>query len=94
MSLGLLTLENLRCLRRAELELHPGRNLIIGANGSSPAHNAEALALIATGRVRVDDLITHRLPLESTLDALGIVSRGEHDLPSPGCPGRAGRVSA
>ncbi|HXA60387.1 MAG TPA: zinc-dependent dehydrogenase [Streptosporangiaceae bacterium] len=50
---------------------------IIGANGSSPAHNAEALALIATGRVRVDDLITHRLPLESTLDALGIVSRGE-----------------
>jgi L-iditol 2-dehydrogenase len=50
---------------------------IVGANGSSPAHNAKALDLIATGRVRVDDLITHRLPLEAVLDAIGIVARGE-----------------
>jgi L-iditol 2-dehydrogenase len=49
---------------------------IVGANGSSPAHNAAALDLIASGRVRVDELITHRLPLESTLDALDLVARG------------------
>jgi L-iditol 2-dehydrogenase len=50
---------------------------IVGANGSSPAHNARALELIASGQVRVDDLITHRLPLQATLEALDIVARGE-----------------
>lgn len=50
---------------------------IVGANGSSPAHNARALDLIATGAVPVKDLITHRLPLDGTLEALDIVSRGE-----------------
>ncbi|MEU8659311.1 zinc-dependent dehydrogenase [Actinoplanes philippinensis] len=50
---------------------------IVGANGSSPAHNAEALNLVATGAVPVADLITHRLPLESAIDAFGIVARGE-----------------
>jgi L-iditol 2-dehydrogenase len=50
---------------------------IVGANGSSPAHNARALDLIATGVLPVDDLITHRLPLEQVLDGIGIVARGE-----------------
>jgi L-iditol 2-dehydrogenase len=50
---------------------------IVGVNGSSPAHNAAALALIASGAVPVADLITHRLPLESIIDALDIVARGE-----------------
>lgn len=50
---------------------------IVGANGSSPAHNKEALALIASGAVPVADLITHRLPLDGALDAFGIVARGE-----------------
>jgi len=50
---------------------------IVGANGSSPAHNKQALALIASGEVPVKDLITHRLPLDGVLDAIGIVSRGE-----------------
>lgn len=50
---------------------------IVGANGSSPAHNREALALIASGAVPVTDLITHRLPLSRTLDAFDIVARGE-----------------
>ncbi|MGW4460837.1 zinc-dependent dehydrogenase [Micromonospora sp. NPDC004704] len=50
---------------------------IVGANGSSPAHNAEALRLIATGAVPVADLITHRLPLDRAIDAFGIVARGE-----------------
>lgn len=50
---------------------------IVGANGSSPAQNREALALIASGAVPVTDLITHRLPLAQTLDAFDIVARGE-----------------
>lgn len=50
---------------------------IVGANGSSPADNAEALRLIATGEVPVSDLITHTLPLDRVLDAFGIVARGE-----------------
>ena len=50
---------------------------IVGANGSSPAHNKEALALIASGAVAVSDLITHHLPLDAAVDAFGIVARGE-----------------
>ncbi|QKG18762.1 zinc-dependent dehydrogenase [Actinomadura verrucosospora] len=49
---------------------------IVGANGSSPAHNARALRLIATGAVPVADLITHRLPLTGVLDAIDTVARG------------------
>ncbi|MFC4895715.1 zinc-dependent dehydrogenase [Streptosporangium amethystogenes subsp. fukuiense] len=50
---------------------------IVGANGSSPAHNARALGLIADGSVPVSDLITHRLPLAEVLEGIDIVSRGE-----------------
>jgi L-iditol 2-dehydrogenase len=50
---------------------------IVGANGSSPAHNARALELIASGAVPVADLITHRLPLDQVLTALDVVARGE-----------------
>ncbi len=50
---------------------------IVGANGSSPQHNAEALDLIATGAVPVADLITHRLPLDEVRAAIDIVSSGE-----------------
>ncbi|MDI6103483.1 zinc-dependent dehydrogenase [Actinoplanes sp. NEAU-A12] len=57
--------------------VHYRELMIIGANGSSPAHNAEALQLVASGAVPVADLITHRLSLESAIDAFGIVARGE-----------------
>ncbi len=57
--------------------VHYSELTVVGANGSSPAHNARALALIASGAVPVVDLITHRLPLDGVLDALEIVSRGE-----------------
>ena len=50
---------------------------IVGVNGSSPAHNKQALELIASGAVPVTDLITHRLPLERVLEAFDIVARGE-----------------
>jgi L-iditol 2-dehydrogenase len=50
---------------------------IVGANGSSPDHNKRALELIASGAVPVDDLITHRMPLDGLLDAIHTVSTGE-----------------
>lgn len=50
---------------------------IVGANGSSPRHNARALRLIDSGQVPVEDLITHQLQLEDIPAALGIVARGE-----------------
>lgn len=50
---------------------------IVGANGSSPDHNARALDLIATGAVRVSDLVTHRMPLSDVLSAIDTVARGE-----------------
>ena len=50
---------------------------IVGANGSSPRHNADALGLIATGTIPAADLITHRLPLDNVLDAIATVESGE-----------------
>jgi len=50
---------------------------IVGANGSSPEHNRRALDLIASGKVRVDDLVTHRMPLTDVLSAIDIVAKGE-----------------
>jgi L-iditol 2-dehydrogenase len=49
---------------------------LVGASGSSPAQNAQALELIASGAVPAGRLITDRLPLERILDAFDIVSRG------------------
>jgi L-iditol 2-dehydrogenase len=50
---------------------------IVGANGSSPDHNRRALDLIATGAVRVADLVTHRMPLTDELAAIDTVAKGE-----------------
>ncbi|HTC44220.1 MAG TPA: DNA replication/repair protein RecF [Steroidobacteraceae bacterium] len=50
MSLGALSIQNLRCLRQVDLELHPGRNLIIGANGSGKTSLLEAVFLLGRGR--------------------------------------------
>jgi L-iditol 2-dehydrogenase len=50
---------------------------IVGANGSSPDHNARALDLIATDRVGVADLVTHRMPLTDVLSAIDTVAKGD-----------------
>jgi len=48
------------------------------AYGAAPADLAMAMDLIATGRVAVTDLITHRLPLERAQEGFGLVaSAGE-----------------
>jgi L-iditol 2-dehydrogenase len=50
---------------------------VFGAYGSAPRHNREALSLIADGLVRVDDLITHRMPLAEVGRAIDTVMSGE-----------------
>lgn len=43
--------------------------------GAAPADLAVAMDLIASGRVRVEDLVTHRLPLERAAEGFGLVER-------------------
>lgn len=50
MSLVGLEIERLRCVQHAELELHPGTNLITGANGSGKTSLLEAVYLLGRGR--------------------------------------------
>jgi L-iditol 2-dehydrogenase len=50
---------------------------VLGAYGSAPRHNREALSLIAEGVVRVDDLITHWMPLGDVHRAIETVTSGE-----------------
>jgi len=50
MSLSTLTIGNLRCIARAELELQPTHNLVWGANGSGKTSFLEAVYLLGRGR--------------------------------------------
>jgi threonine dehydrogenase-like Zn-dependent dehydrogenase len=54
----------------------PGHWLAYGPYAMSSI-NRQALDLIATGAVPVADLITHRLPLERTVEGIHTVTRGE-----------------
>ncbi len=50
MSLAELSLENVRSLRQARLDLHPGHNLIWGSNASGKTSLLEAVFLLGRGR--------------------------------------------
>lgn len=50
---------------------------LYGANGSSPAQNLQALSLISSGKVKVSDLITHRVSLENVQQAIDAVLSGK-----------------
>ncbi len=45
-----LTVRDFRCVEQAELSLHPGRNLLWGANGSGKTSLLEAMFLLGRGR--------------------------------------------
>ncbi|MGH2662354.1 MAG: zinc-dependent dehydrogenase [Actinomycetota bacterium] len=57
--------------------VHYRELFVLGAYGSAPRHNREALALISSGAVPVEDLITHRLPLGEVGRAIDAVTSGE-----------------
>ncbi len=50
MILSELSVRDLRCIEQAELSLHPGRNLIWGANGSGKTSLLEGMFLLGRGR--------------------------------------------
>ena len=50
MSLSELTVDDLRCIEHAELELHPSQNLISGGNGSGKTSLLESIFLLGRGR--------------------------------------------
>jgi DNA replication and repair protein RecF len=50
MPLAELTVDDLRCIERAEIELHPRHNLVWGSNGSGKTSLLEAIFLLGRGR--------------------------------------------
>jgi L-iditol 2-dehydrogenase len=57
--------------------LHYLEQSLVGAYGCSYRHGAQALEWIGNGDVRVDDLITHRMPLSQLGDAMDLVRNRE-----------------
>jgi L-iditol 2-dehydrogenase len=48
-----------------------------GSADSTPRHNQIALQLVQSGRIDARKWVTHRLPLDSLVEGIGIVERGE-----------------
>jgi L-iditol 2-dehydrogenase len=57
--------------------VHYKELILAGANGSTPAQNKEALELIASGKVKVSDLITNRVSLDNVLEGIEAVLSGD-----------------
>jgi len=49
---------------------------VIGSRGKRPVSYTTALRLLAEGRVRLEPLITHRLPLESWAEGFELLGGG------------------
>jgi len=101
MSLAELTLENLRCIEKAELAFGPGTNLVFGANGAGKTAVLEAVFLLGRGRsfrTRLNErLIQHgkslarvigKVSAEPATRRLGI----EIQRPAEGKTGTMGRL--
>ncbi len=52
--------------------VHYRQFYVVGNHGSAPRHNRLALGLIAAGKIDVKNLITHRMPVERTVEAIEI----------------------
>ncbi len=55
--------------------VHYHEHTFVGAYGCSFRHGVAALGLLGSGRLRVDDLISHRLPLTALDEGLDLVAR-------------------
>ncbi len=53
--------------------LHYGEFFVVGTHGSTPLHNKIAIELLSSGRINVEKLITHKLPLERIKEGLELV---------------------
>lgn len=52
--------------------IHYGEFYVVGTHGSAPYHNELALTLISQEKVRIKELVTHRLPLERLEEGLAL----------------------
>jgi len=50
--------------------LHYREFYVVGNHGSSPRQNALAIDLIASGKIRAKELISHRFPIEKTFEGI------------------------
>ena len=50
--------------------LHYGESFVVGTHGSAPYHNELALSLIGGGKIKIENYISHRLPLNKLLEGL------------------------
>ncbi len=50
------------------------------AYAGSPRDIHKAIELISSGRINVDDMITHRLPLEKTVNGFALVSKAAESI--------------
>lgn len=57
--------------------VHYGEFYVVGTHGSAPYHNELSLKLISSGRVKVQELITHRFPLEKFEEAIKLAESRE-----------------
>lgn len=57
--------------------IHYGELEITGSTGSRRSDFEVALGLIESGRVKVEEMVTHRFPLEKTTEALDVAAGGE-----------------
>ena len=71
---GLLPADD-AALRVSLSAIHYHEHTFVGAYGCSFRHGVDALDLLASGRLRVDDLISHRLPLADLDEGLDLVAR-------------------
>ncbi|HEX5643514.1 MAG TPA: alcohol dehydrogenase catalytic domain-containing protein [Thermoleophilia bacterium] len=71
---GLLPADD-AALRVSLSAIHYHEHTLVGAYGCSFRHGVEALDLLASRRLRVDDLISHRLRLAELDEGLGLVAR-------------------
>jgi L-iditol 2-dehydrogenase len=57
--------------------IHYGELRVVGTSDSAPAHVAQAIELLASGRVPADKLATHTLPLDQILEAFRLMESGQ-----------------
>jgi DNA replication and repair protein RecF len=83
-NLAELRLEDLRCLPRAQLTLHPRLNLITGANGAGKTSLLEAIYLLGRGRSfrtrHTEHLIRHTAPELRVFGRIELTAELSHSI--------------
>jgi L-iditol 2-dehydrogenase len=53
--------------------IHYGELRIVGASDSRPEHVEKAVRLLHEGKINVEPIVTHRVPLDALLDGIGLM---------------------